>query len=101
MFYRILQPIVENAVKHAVAPNTSLTRIEVRVRQEAKSLHIEIVDNGQGINAQTIQEGNGIRIVRDTLALHYPNRHSLWYENTDAGWTFRLSLPAESEDRGR
>jgi hypothetical protein len=40
-----------------------------------------------------IEEGDGLRIVRQTLALQYPSRHSVTLESTQDGWTVSIQLP--------
>jgi len=51
----ILQPLIENAVRHGVARQTSVGRLQIQARREADRLSIKIEDNGPGLN------GNGNR----------------------------------------
>jgi two-component system LytT family sensor kinase len=45
----ILQPIVENAIKYAVAPRSTPGEIEIRAKQEDGFLRIQVRDNGPGL----------------------------------------------------
>src|SRR4029450_2161854 len=45
----ILQPIVENAIQHAVAPRTAQSHIDIKANQRNGLLRIEITDNGPRI----------------------------------------------------
>jgi LytS/YehU family sensor histidine kinase len=55
----ILQPIVENAVRHAIAPRTRGGRIVVSARRAADRLHVVVEDDGPGIAANADGSGNG------------------------------------------
>lgn len=58
--YRIAQEAFNNAVRHSGA-----TEIEVRLREEARLLRLEIVDNGKGLPAQPSANGGmGLQIMR-------------------------------------
>jgi LytS/YehU family sensor histidine kinase len=72
----LLQPLVENAVKHGRRENGLEVRVDIRAEGEA--LHVLIENTG------TLEEPNGSRLrrpgiglenVRRRLALHYPDRH--------------------------
>src|SRR5438876_7863260 len=49
----ILQPIVENAVQHAVAPRTAQSHIDIRAQRLAGLLRLEVKDNGPGIGSKS------------------------------------------------
>lgn len=50
----ILQPLVENAVRHGVSKQIAVGRLYIKARREANRLLIQIEDNGPGL-----QNGNG------------------------------------------
>src|SRR4029079_14035107 len=65
----ILQPIVENAIKHGIAPRAAPGRIDIRVRRASNLLEIEVEDNGRGMRAngksgKRIKEGVGLSNTR-------------------------------------
>jgi anti-sigma regulatory factor (Ser/Thr protein kinase) len=62
----ILQPLVENAIKHGVEPREEGGRVAVRARRHGDSLDLEVRDNGDGL-AGAIREGTGVRNTRERL----------------------------------
>ena len=72
----LLQPLVENAVKHGRRDNGLDVSVDVRLIGEA--LHIEIENTGtleNGTKSRLRRPGIGLENVRRRLALHYPGRH--------------------------
>lgn len=67
----LLQPFVENAVKHGVAGLKADGKIEIRVFKEAKDLVFTIKDNGKGFsgNKQDEKEGYGLKLSEERVAL--------------------------------
>src|SRR5262249_47534666 len=47
----ILQPVVENAIQHAVAPRMAESHIDIRAERLDGALRLEITDNGPGISS--------------------------------------------------
>jgi LytS/YehU family sensor histidine kinase len=62
----ILQPLVENAIKHGVEPREEGGRVAVTARRHGDSLDLEVRDNGDGL-AGAIREGTGVRNTRERL----------------------------------
>jgi two-component system LytT family sensor kinase len=61
----ILQPIVENAVRHGVAPRSAPGHVEVRAYRAGPCLRLEVRDNGRGLAdgasaVHTTQSGGGV-----------------------------------------
>ena len=54
----MLQPLVENAIRHGVAPNGRVAEIEIAATREGDRLHLAVRDNGPGVNAEP-KRGNG------------------------------------------
>ena len=66
----LLQPLVENAVKHGVAQLLSKGKITIEINKLGKDQIFEIKENGQGfIEAQENKEGYGIRLTRERIHL--------------------------------
>lgn len=56
----ILQPIIENAVRHGVARQTSVGRLKIQARRTDDRLLIKIEDNGPGFNSNgNLKKGGG------------------------------------------
>jgi signal transduction histidine kinase len=72
----LLQPIVENAVKHGIAPMAKGGQIEAEVKRIDDSLWIQVRDTGKGIGlAESQGYGIGMQNTRDRLAHFYPEEH--------------------------
>jgi len=71
----LLQPIVENSLKHGLAPKLEGGRIYLRTSNSNGRLHIEIEDNGVGISEEKMPhvyvEGIGLSNVRERLRVLY------------------------------
>ncbi|HEV3470770.1 MAG TPA: histidine kinase [Pyrinomonadaceae bacterium] len=100
----ILQPIVENALRHGVAPRSGPGRIEISAKRDNGSLRIEVRDNGPGLPAITkpngrFREGLGLANTRARLAQLYGGSHRLEVANApEGGLVVTLEIPAP---RGR
>jgi signal transduction histidine kinase len=91
----ILQPLVENAIQHGIAPHARAGRIVLRARRQEERLELEIEDNGGGLPSGVLaREGIGISNTRARLAHLYGNRQSLEIQNgAQTGVHVRLTLP--------
>jgi len=64
-----VQALVENSVKHAVAPSRNGGEIRVTVRAPGERLELEVSDDGPGFDGQAIAAGHGLDNLRDRLAV--------------------------------
>src|SRR5438045_2790397 len=74
----ILQPVVENAIQHAIAPRATSGSIKVAAKQTNGLLWIEVTDNGPGLTTRTNaleSKGLGLKNVRARLEQLYSNQH--------------------------
>jgi two-component system LytT family sensor kinase len=91
----ILQPLVENAVKHGVQRSSGLTTIVLSAAVEAGRLRIEVRNDGEGAPATATGFGVGLDNVRARLALIYGDAATLDAGPLAAGgFAARLDLPA-------
>jgi two-component system, LytTR family, sensor kinase len=65
----LLQPLVENAIRHGLAASPQGGSIVIAARREGDHLHIDVRDNGVGAAKSDIHEGIGLRNTRERLAL--------------------------------
>jgi LytS/YehU family sensor histidine kinase len=77
----ILQPLVENAVKHGLKEPDKKGIIKIAIKGNPENVDITIHDNGLPF-PENIQIGYGLKSVIDKLALFYPNKHSIFFENS-------------------
>lgn len=71
-----LLPVIENAIKYGVEPNTHESHISVLIDKEEDKICIQVIDSGGRFDSTTIKPGNGLRILHDTLRLHFANDYS-------------------------
>lgn len=65
----LLQPLVENAVKHGVALLRERGRIDVRMQKQQKDLIVTVADNGPGFVSGNKNAGHGIKLTETRIAL--------------------------------
>ena len=96
----ILQPLVENAVRYAVASTARPVTVAIAAREEAGQLVLEVSDDGPaGPDAGEHGFGIGLANVRDRLAARYGDAASLVSGPVDAGgWRSVIRLPLEIDD---
>ncbi len=76
----ILQPLVENAVKHGLKEPDKTGIIKITLKGNAGKVDIAIYDNGLPF-PEDIQIGYGLKSVMDKLTLFYPEGHTIFFEN--------------------
>ena len=54
-----LQPLVENAIRHGIIPNGKVAEIEIAATREGDRLHLQVRDNGPGLQADRSPASNG------------------------------------------
>jgi two-component system, LytTR family, sensor kinase len=91
----LLQPLVENAIRHGNASNAAGGAIEVRVERVGASLHLRVADDGPGAPADTdiFAVGIGLSATRDRLRLLYGNSHRFLAGNQGPGFVVDIMLP--------
>jgi sensor histidine kinase YesM len=91
----LLQPLVENSIRHGLEPKVEGGEIRVQARRENSAadgqpqIRIEILDTGVGLGAAPPSDGGGFGVtqVRERLATVYGPRGSLTLEAASAGGT--------------
>lgn len=69
----ILQPLIENAMKHGVAPADGDGQITIRARRSGVALELTVLDSGHGIAQSSAIDGtgSGLRLTRQRLEALY------------------------------
>lgn len=65
----LLQPLVENAVKHGVSSNPEKGVISIAIKKEAADMKIMIHDNGPGFDTAKQSTGYGLKLTKDRIHL--------------------------------
>jgi len=91
----ILQPIVENAVRHGVARQTCPGHIIIRARREGERLIMRVEDNGPGLKVKSNGSGIGISNTRARLEQFYGRDFSFQItDSAERGASVILDVPA-------
>jgi signal transduction histidine kinase len=93
----LLQPLVENAIKHGLGKMDSGGLIAIDSSRNDTDLILTVRDNGTGLPASSISElevGIGLGSACDRLARMYPGQHQFLIQSLPEGGTeVRLGLP--------
>ncbi len=91
----ILQPMVENAVKHGIEPHARTGRIELGASVEAGRLLLTVADNGSGIpEGGPARQGIGVANTRTRLRELYGDEQKFELVNRpEGGLCVRVTLP--------
>lgn len=92
----ILQPLVENAIKHGIAPYAGAGKIVVETRRHNGSIELVVSDNGAGFNDSTNTAGDGIGLKNTwerLEKLYGENQRFEIASNDDGGLQIRIKIP--------
>ncbi len=93
----ILQPVVENAIQHAVAPRATRGQISIEAKCHNSLLRLEVRDNGPGITSNgdlPAAKGVGLSNVRARLQQIYGSEFHFELMNAgDRGLTVLMEIP--------
>ena len=92
----ILQPLVENAIKHGVSPKPGDGLVQIQSRRHGDKLWVEVSDNGVGLSAGArarLRSGVGLSNTRDRLDVMYGPAHSIEFSDGSKGLAVRLEIP--------
>jgi two-component system LytT family sensor kinase len=93
--YLILQPLVENAIRHGIAARSSPGCVIVVAARDNGLLVLEVKDDGPGIRSEAASNnGIGISSTRERLEKLYGDAHTFKLSNAaEGGLTVKLSFP--------
>jgi two-component system LytT family sensor kinase len=100
----ILQPLVENAILHAIAPREEGGCIAIEARTDGDALEIAVRDDGPGSDDYAAVHGNGVGLanVRERLRVLYAGGHRFEIGRASPGTLVRLRIPRSiPENPGR
>ena len=97
----ILQPLVENAIRHGIAHQIRGGKVWVRARKKPDGLHLEVGDTGPGFSQNAELNGNGIGLANTRKRLQLEFGVSLNQVDVDpTGCLFSFVLPVIDSQAG-
>ncbi len=111
----VLQPLVENAVKHGFEGTDEIGRLHVEARREGEELVLKVADNGGGLSKDApipedglvsdvdgIEDGHGLRNIAERLEGLYEDAASLRFDESEGGGLqVTIRLPFRTRDSKR
>lgn len=94
----ILQPIVENAIRHGISPKIDGGTVTIEIKEQGKNMEVLISDNGIGMQENPSTRGNGLGLAntRKILDRMYGQKLDI-YPNLPNGTQVRFYLPISRE----
>jgi LytS/YehU family sensor histidine kinase len=95
----VLQPLVENAIRHGTRLRAAGGRIVVRAQLRDGRIRLEVEDDGPGFPAgESLREGVGLRSTRARIEHLYDSAGLMHLVNrSEGGARVRLEFPARTE----
>jgi len=94
----LLQPLVENCIKHGLSSKVEGGTIRIRTRHQDSRLHVEVEDDGVGIPeaklAILLDLGIGVSNVNERLKVLFGNDYRMWIDSQPGrGTKIQIELP--------
>jgi len=93
----ILQPLVENAIQHGIAPRAAGGRLRISARRRGGRLQLAVWDDGPGLpggSARPLRGGVGLSTTKERLEQLYGDEHAFVVSNAeDGGVSAELEIP--------
>ncbi len=89
-----IEPLIENAVKHAIAPKVEGGKVRLRATLAANALHVTVSDTGPGFRAAgSTKSGVGLENVTRRLQLCYGAESQINIQSDESGSSVSFSIP--------
>lgn len=88
-----IQTLVENSVKHAIAPNRQGGKVHISAEPATGLLQIKVADTGPGFTMETIPSSHGLDNLRERLAVLFGDSASLRLNRVHGGTVVSLIIP--------
>ncbi len=96
-----LQPLVENAIRHGIAPNARPGWIAVHAARDGDELVMQIRDSGDGLppdRLMALNRGVGLDNTRARLEHLYRERYQFTFSNLERGFCVTIRIPFHEVD---
>lgn len=98
----LLQPLVENAIRHGIAPRSIPGKVEIRGERVNGCLRLEVLDDGPGIGKEGLKEGIGLTNTRARLNQLYGANHRFDIRSEEqGGLSVSIELPFRISDNSQ
>ena len=81
----LLQPLVENSIRHGIDPHSNAVNITVTAERQGDATRLQVRDSGRGLNGGPFKKGTGLSNTSERLRELYGARHRLDFQNCDDG----------------
>jgi LytS/YehU family sensor histidine kinase len=89
----LLQPLVENSIRHGLNPHTNTVDVTVTARRDGDVIRLRVRDHGRGINGN-FKPGTGLSNTAERLRQLYGSRQKLEWQNCeDGGLLVTVAVP--------
>jgi signal transduction histidine kinase len=88
-----IQTLVENSIKHAIAPRAAGGRVRVMATANGDRLIAEVWDDGPGFTADAIRAGHGLENLQARLAARFGGAATLTVARHDGGTLVTIAMP--------
>jgi sensor histidine kinase YesM len=88
----LLQPLVENAIKHGLEPKVEGGRVNIRAKRDGDRIRFEVEDNGLSFS-EDAGDGVGLSNLRERLAVLYDSRAELTISDANPGTRIVIEIP--------
>jgi len=98
----LLQPIVENAIRHGIANCENEGLVETSARREGATLHLHVRDSGPGLSEHSQKNGHGIGLknIRERLTHFYEGEYQMSAQPLKTGgFEVKIAIPYEHSFR--
>ncbi len=91
----LLQPLVENAIKHGLEPKVEGGRVDVAIGRDGDSMTLRVRDNGLGFGEHADSAGTGVGLanLRERLNVLYDGRATLTVADANPGTDITIRVP--------
>lgn len=94
----LIQPIVENAVKHGIEPKVSGGSINISISEKESVIEIKITDTGVGINSELSSQLGIDNVKKRIQALFGTKGYVIFEDNKPSGLIVVIGVPYEASD---